>query len=149
MCRGVAVCAIPFERPVIYTKPVNRCQADNWSTTRSLAFLAAVFAIVIGSLMPFAAMAASKPGQAIVICSTEGLQTIHTGGFDGPIKQEIGAKCAACVMPLVAALPEPSAPVPAPVIRLTDSDRFTPLKLLELPPARGPPRPPSTAPPHA
>lgn len=128
---------------------MNRCQAENWSNTRSLAFLAALFAIVIGSLMPFAAMAASKPGQAIVICSTEGLQTIHTGGFDGPIKQEIGAKCAACVMPLVAALPVPPASVPAPVIRLAHSDGFTPLSLLELPPARAPPKPPSTAPPHA
>ncbi|HAC01154.1 MAG TPA: hypothetical protein DCF67_06600, partial [Brevundimonas sp.] len=76
---------------------MTRSQAENWSTWRSLAFLAATFAIVIGSLMPFAALAASTPGQPIVICSADGPQTIQSGGVDGPIKAEMGAKCAACV----------------------------------------------------
>jgi len=116
---------------------------------RSLGFLAALFAIVIGSLMPFAAMAASRPGHPIVICSTEGLQTIHTGGLDGPIKQDIGAKCAACVMPLAATLPQPAPVVPSPPVRLTAADGFTPLATRPPLPARAPPKPPSTAPPHA
>lgn len=117
--------------------------------TRSLAFLAATFAIVIGSLMPFAAMAAVQPGQPIVICSAEGLQTIQSGGLDGPIKQQVGAKCAACVMPLLAALPAPSAPEPAPVLRLVEAVVYAPFVAAPPPPARAPPRPPSRAPPHA
>ncbi|MNJ42061.1 hypothetical protein D3C77_370120 [compost metagenome] len=128
---------------------VTRNQAENWSTWRSLAFLAATFAIVIGSLMPFAAMAAVQPGQPIVICSAEGLQTIQSGGLDGPIKQQVGAKCAACVMPLLAALPAPAAPEPAPVLRLVEAVVYAPFVAVPPPPARAPPRPPSRAPPHA
>lgn len=127
---------------------MNRSDVENWSLTRALALLAALFAIVIGSLMPFAAMAAAVPGQPIVICSTEGLQTIHTGGLDGPVKQDIGAKCASCILPFLASLPVPNAPVPAPVIRLTEAAVYTPLRVSPPPPARAPPRPPSRAPPQ-
>lgn len=128
---------------------MTRSQAENWSTWRSLAFLAATFAIVIGSLMPFAALAASTPGQPIVICSADGPQTIQSGGVDGPIKAEMGAKCAACVMPLLAALPAPPAPEPAQVVRLTQAVVYAPVTASPPPPARAPPRPPSRAPPHA
>ena len=128
---------------------MTRSQSENWSTARSLAFLAATFAIVIGTLLPFAAMAAARPGQPIVLCSAEGLQTIQTGGLDGPIKEHVGAKCAACVMPLLAALPEPPAPTPAPAVRMVAPVAYTPFRVSPPPPARAPPRPPSTAPPHA
>ena len=129
---------------------MNRSQADNWSTWRSLAFLAATFAVVLGTLLPFAAMAAARPGQPIVICSAEGLQTIHTGGVDGPAGKGMGAaKCAACVMPLLAALPPPPAPEPVAVIRPVETVAYAPFVVADLPPARAPPRPPSTAPPHA
>ena len=89
---------------------MTRSQSENWSIARSLAFLAATFAIVIGTLLPFAALAASVPGQPVVICSAEGPQTIQSGGMDGPVNKHVGAKCAACVMPLAAALPAPPAP---------------------------------------
>ena len=91
---------------------MTRSQADNWSTAKSLAFLAAVFALVIGALLPFAALAAVQPGHPLVICSAEGPQTIQSGGMDGPVNKHIGAKCAACVTPPVAALPCPPAPQP-------------------------------------
>ena len=84
---------------------MTRSQADNWSISTSLAFLAAVFALMLGTLLPFAALAAVKPGQPLVICSAEGPQTIQSGGMDGPVNKHVGAKCAACVMPLAAALP--------------------------------------------
>ncbi|MBD3574586.1 hypothetical protein EJ082_16610, partial [Brevundimonas diminuta] len=114
---------------------MTRSQAENWSTWRSLAFLAATFAIVIGSLMPFAALAASTPGQPIVICSADGPQTIQSGGVDGPAKEHMGAKCAACVMPLLAALPAPAAPEPAPVVRLTQAVVYAPFIASPPPPA--------------
>ena len=128
---------------------MTRYQADNWSISTSLAFLAAVFALMLGTLLPFAALAAVKPGQPLVICSAEGPQTIQSGGMDGPVNKHVGAKCAACVMPLAAALPAPPAPEPAPVIRTTQRIAYTPFRVSAPPPARAPPRPPSTAPPHA
>ncbi|WP_299175928.1 DUF2946 family protein [uncultured Brevundimonas sp.] len=128
---------------------MTRCQADNWSTTRSLAFLAAVFALVIGALLPFAALAAAKPGQPLVICSAEGPQIVETGGTDGPVNKHVGAKCAACVVPLAGALPTPPAPEPAALIRTTETVVYSPTAASPPPPARAPPRPPSTAPPHA
>jgi hypothetical protein len=128
---------------------VIRSQADNWSTSKSLAFLAAVFALVLGSLLPFAALAAVQPGQPLIICSAEGPQTIQSGGMDGPVNKHVGAKCAACVMPLAAALPCPLAPQPAPVVRIAERVVYVVASVSPPPPARAPPRPPSTAPPKA
>lgn len=126
-----------------------RSQADSWSIARSLAFLAAVFAILLGSLLPFAAMAATRPGEVIVICSADGPQTIEAGGDHKNGKAMAGGRCAACVMPLAADVPTPPrietvrlalSPVEnAPVVR----------NAAPPPPARAPPRPPSTAPPQA
>ncbi|HBI20653.1 MULTISPECIES: hypothetical protein [unclassified Brevundimonas] len=127
---------------------MTRSQADNWSTAKSLAFLAAVFALVIGALLPFAALAAVQPGHPLVICSAEGPQTIQSGGMDGPINKHVGAKCAACVTPPVAALPCPPAPQPATIIRTVETVVYAPVSVGAPPPARAPPRPPSTAPPH-
>ena len=133
---------------------MTRSQADNWSIVRSLAFLAATFAIVFGSLMPFAALAASTPGHPMVICSAEGPQTISIG-VDGanqgksPDHGMGGAKCAACLLSFAAALPDPplilnaAAPTTRPAaIFIAATPRISP-------PARAPPRPPSTAPPTA
>ncbi len=128
---------------------MTRSDADNWSISKSLAFLAAVFALVLGTLLPFAALAAVQPGQPLVICSAEGPQTIQSGGMDGPVNKHMGAKCAACVVPLAAALPCPPAPEPAPVIRTVETVVYSPARVSPPPPARAPPRPPSTAPPSA
>ena len=38
-------------------------RADTWTLWRSLAFLAAVFAVVLGSLLPSAALAGSRDGR--------------------------------------------------------------------------------------
>ncbi|MFC5345503.1 DUF2946 family protein [Brevundimonas staleyi] len=129
---------------------MTRPQAESWSTARSLAFLAATFAIVFGSLLPFAALAASTPGHPMVICSTEGPQTISIG-VDGPDagKGMAGAKCAACVLAFAAALPEPPRLTPAKGASVHPATVFVAQHEAAPPPARGPPRPPSTAPPHA
>lgn len=129
---------------------MTRNQAENWSTTRSLAFLAAVFALVLGALLPFGAMAAAQPGRPIVLCSAEGPQTIQVGAdVDGPGRKSHPPKCAACVMPLLAALPAP--PLAQPIVppQPARTGAWTPIAVRLAPPARGPPRPPSTAPPVA
>ena len=130
---------------------MTRSQADSWSIARSLAFLAATFAIVFGSLMPFAALAASTPGHPMVICSAEGPQTIAIGvdGDHDAGKGMGGVKCAACLLAFAAALPEP------PLMQAVASAAVRPTSVFVAgaaalpPPARAPPRPPSTAPPIA
>lgn len=129
---------------------MNRCQADSWSPSRSLAFLAATFALMIGALLPFGVMAAATPGQPIVICSAQGPMTIQVGGdMDGPGRKTHPAKCAACVMPLAAALPAPVAPEPPRPFPPRATIVYVAAAAAPPPPARAPPRPPSTAPPAA
>jgi hypothetical protein len=130
---------------------VTRSQAETWSTARSLAFLAATFAIVFGSLLPFAALAASTPGHPIVICSAEGPKTIATGvdGEHGGSKGMAGAKCAACVLAFAADLPAPPIIQPASAATTHPASVFVLQHEAAPPPARGPPRPHSTAPPQA
>lgn len=129
---------------------MTRSQADNWSIARSLAFLAATFAIVLGTLLPFGAMAAAQPGQPLVLCSAEGPQTIQIGAdMDGPAREAHPAKCAACVMPLLAAMPAPPAPEPVVLPAPTEAVVHSPASVNPPPPAGAPPRPPSTAPPFA
>ncbi len=130
---------------------MTRSYAETWSIARSFAFLAAMFAIVIGSLLPFAALAASTPGQPIVICSAEGPKTIATGvdGEHGGTRGMAGAECAACVLAFTADLPAP------PMVERSEAATTHPANVVVLrheaapPPARGPPRPHSTAPPQA
>lgn len=132
-----------------YAAGVTRPQADSWSIARSLAFLAATFAIVLGTLLPFGAMAAARPGETLVLCSAQGPMTVQVGGdVDGPGQKAEPAKCAACVMPPPAVLPGP--PVPEPCVPVSPppvADRIVD-SASPAPPARAPPRPPSTAPPH-
>ena len=130
---------------------MNRSASETWSITRSLAFLAATFAIVLGSLIPFAAMAASTPGHPIVICSAEGPQTIAIGvdGHQDDNRGMSGAKCAACVLSVAAPLPTPPVPEPATGPTIQPASVFVAWIASPPPLARAPPRPPSTAPPHA
>ena len=129
---------------------MTRSQADGWSIARSLAFLAATFAIVFGSLMPFAALAASTPGHPMVICSAEGPQTIaiDVDGHDSG-KGMSGAKCAACLLSFAAALPDPPRVQSTAVATTRPTSVFIADIAALPPPARAPPRPPSTAPPRA
>lgn len=129
---------------------MSRTAADHWSISRSLAFLAATFAIVLGTLLPFGAMAAARPGETLVFCTAEGPQTVQVGGdVDGPGGKAKPAKCAACVMPLLAALPVPPTPEPTAAPAIAPASGLVAESVSPPPPARAPPRPPSTAPPLA
>lgn len=129
---------------------MTRSQADDWSIARSLAFLAATFAIVLGTMLPFGAMAAGRPGQPLVLCTAEGPQTIQIGGaMDGPGGKTHVAKCAACVVPLAGALPSPPEPEPCSAPAPAEAETQVVASVSPPPPARAPPRPPSTAPPLA
>lgn len=121
--------------------------ADNWTPLRAAALLAAVFAVVFGALMPFGAMAAVQPGQPLILCTTQGPQTIQTGGLDGPIRNEIGAACAACLLPVVADLPPPPEGIKLPVALGHALHSVSPRYSTPEPASRARLRPPSTAPP--
>ena len=115
--------------------------------TRSLAFLAATFAIVLGALLPSGVMAAPDSDQ-LVLCSSGGLMAM---GDDQPDHDEGSrpAHCPACIMPLAAALPSPPVPEAAPIPAAPRAALWAVGMSSPPPPARAPPRPPSTAPPHA
>ncbi len=127
---------------------MTRPQSDSWSTTRSLAFLVAVFAIVLGSLLPVGAMAAPRSGQ-ILLCSDAARMAAGLSGDqeDGGGKAS-PAHCPACVMPLAAALPAPPVQQAAAIPDAVRAADWTAGFASPPPPARAPPRPPSTAPPQ-
>ena len=125
-----------------------RSPADDWPLARSLAFLAATFAIVLGTLLPFGAMAGARPGEPVVMCSIEGPLTVQVGGdMDGPGGKTRPAKCAACVLPLLGALPTPPRPQGSRSVAPEPAEVLLAAFAASPPPARAPPRPPSTAPP--
>lgn len=117
---------------------------------RALAFLAASFAVVFGALLPSAVAASARHGQPIVLCSTEGPRTIQVGPDGERRAEDLQAlKCAACVLAALAAVPAPPPPEPQPRLAPPRQTFAVVQAGLRLPPARAPPRPPSTAPPQA
>ena len=130
---------------------MTRTGADNWSIARSLAFLAAVFAIVFGSLAPSAALAAARSGVPLIICSAAGPQRVSIDELGNPTDDQSapGAKCAACLLAVAAELPQPPLLVKGAARTTRPAAGFRAAPNSILPPARAPPRPPSTAPPTA
>ncbi|WP_082572607.1 DUF2946 family protein [Brevundimonas sp. Root1423] len=128
---------------------MTRSQSDSWSITRSLAFLAAVFAIVLSSLLPVGAMAATPSGQ-VMLCSDAARMATGAGGDQGDGGGKASpAHCPACIMPLTATLPNPPVQQAAAIPDAVRTADWTAGFASPPPPARGPPRPPSTAPPAA
>jgi hypothetical protein len=130
---------------------VTRSQADSWSNTRSLAFLAAILAITLASFLPFAVLAATPAGQPLILCSSEGPQKIQVGApdMDGPGRDLHSPKCAACVIPPFGDLASPPALEPTAPPTFRPEARPVASKAGPCLPVRAPPRPPSTAPPAA
>lgn len=121
--------------------------AESWSFARIAALLAAVFAVVLGATLPFAASAAASNGSPLILCSAEGPRSLGGDPSEDPAAN--GAKCAACVVSAQAVLPQP--PTPRRLAAPAPHPQAAPPSLAadRLPPARAPPRPPSTAPPIA
>ena len=123
---------------------------DRWSPARSFAFLAAVFAIVFGTLLPAAVAASPATGAPIVLCSGGRLITAYSGTDKG--QDEDAGKgsldCASALLSGLSALPTPGPEVPPePLARpgLPAPDAVAAYVIA----ARPAPRPPSTAPPQA
>ena len=83
-----------------------------------------VHAALVGAVLvvhtatePSAALAGSRDGRPVVMCSAQGPKTIRVGGDGDQTSGLQDARCAFCIMAPSAALPPPSPPQVTPVIR--------------------------------
>ena len=126
---------------------------EHWSLTRSLAFLAATFAIVLGALLPTAVAASAPPTAAIMLCSGDRLAVVLDA--DGLPTSEAPAstgamKCPLCVL-TPTALPPPPEPILAvrPPVAKVVVKRPLPVATMTEPAPWSRRLPPPTAPPAA
>lgn len=131
---------------------MKRSSVENWSVFRSLAFLAATFAMALAVMLPSAVAASPSVGSAIMLCSGDTLVVVFDAdGTPQPDKPSAAdsLKCASCIMSALTTLPPPPATRP-----------FMPPRIVAVLPAlegaqepvstvRIDWRPPATAPPTA
>ncbi|MFN3670196.1 MAG: hypothetical protein ACK4VY_12890 [Brevundimonas sp.] len=132
---------------------MSTCAAPSWSLMRSLAFLAAVFAVVFGSLLPSAVAASAATGEPVMLCSGDRILVVFdAGGASEPRSPTPmdSLTCADCVLSALTTLPA------LPIVLPSTSTRLAPARPER--PRAGPWRcgllraglpPPSTAPPTA
>ena len=120
---------------------------DRRALFRSLAFLAATFAVMFGALLPSAVIASASSDRPIVLCSNGELRTVPTehGKQDNALQ---ALRCADGMLAALAVVPPPPPPAPAPVVQAQAAPVLVRGSAAP-PPARAPPRPWSTAPPQA
>lgn len=122
---------------------------DRWSLNRSLAFLAAVFAIVFGSLLPAAVAASPATGESIVLCAGGRLITAYQGADDQHDDAgKTSLHCASALISGLAALATPGPEVPPEPLARPGVPAPEAVAAYVIA-ARPAPRPPSTAPPQA
>jgi hypothetical protein len=113
---------------------------------RAMLALVAVFALLVQALVPGIAGAAPAPsGAAQVICTGQGLSTIHIGDA-APAKGAPAGHCEHCVCPPAAMTP-PASAEPAVAVAYAMATRPEAVRADLPPPARAPPRPPGQGPP--
>ena len=132
-------------------RDVSRSSSEHWSLSRSLAFLAAVFAITFGTFLPTAVAASSALGQPVMLCSGDmAMVAYDADGHPKPVKdKDLGSlSCASALLSNLVAIDSPPPSVP---IRMRAPSVQPAPGLFSAVPALGREalRPPSTAPPHA
>ncbi|MBU1384425.1 MAG: hypothetical protein KKG14_00065 [Alphaproteobacteria bacterium] len=131
---------------------MERRTAQQWSVTRSLALLAAIFAVMLGATLPSAVAASPVTGHPIELCSGDRIFVVDDGSGQ-PVRQDPAPadslKCAACLAVAFVALPPPPFMEPPAAPGPAAEPRRRPVFTTSLPAARVAPRPPSTAPPIA
>ena len=84
--------------------------SEHWSLWRSLAFLAATFAIMLGTLLPSAVAASAATGSPIVLCSGDQILVVYdangTPRSEKPSPMD-SLECASCVLAAFTSLPPP------------------------------------------
>jgi hypothetical protein len=118
---------------------------------RSLAFLAATFAIVFGSLLPSAVAASSATGDPVMLCSGDRILVVYDADGSPRPKSPTpmdSLTCADCVLSALASLPPPPPPShPAAPPRIVTVQPGPPLAACPPSLHRAGLPPPSTAPP--
>lgn len=142
---------LPSRPDILYSGAVESRADPPWSVIKSLAFLAAIFAIVVGATLPTAVAAAPVTGHPVQLCSGE---QIFVDGAGQPVRPEPGPadglECAACLAGALAALtPPPPADASAAPPRPGPGAQPAPALSAPVHAVRLAPRPPSTAPPSA
>ena len=134
---------------MVYARAVERPVAQPWSVVRSLALLAAIFAVVLGAALPSAVAASSATGHPVQLCSGDQVFVVHHDPASQDTDPSASLTCADCLASVfVSLLPPPPPPGPAiPFARPTD--RPAPALETLTAAATVAPRPPSTAPPAA
>lgn len=135
-----------------YDNGVSTNSSEHWSLFRSLAFLAATFAIMFGALLPSAVAASAATVSPIMLCS--GDQILVATDADGLPQQDKPSpmdslKCASCVLAALTTLPPPPPVYPVAPRRIVAIQPTTFWTSLPPPLAQTGLRPPSTAPPSA
>lgn len=131
---------------------VKRSSVENWSVCRSLAFLAATFAMALAVLLPTAVAASPSVGAPIMLCSGQSMVVVFDeDGVPQPEKPSAAdsLKCASCVLAALTALPPPPPTRPIAPPRIV---AVQPVLARVAEPTASPRidwRPPSTAPPAA
>ena len=131
-------------------QPVNPHAAQIWSIRRTFAFLAAVLAIGLGTFVPAVVAASAGTGTPMVLCAGGQMQVIFVDADGQPIDhdEQASLKCTMALLSGLAATPaeDPALGI-APVVFEARAEVSTGSVHRLIPPARAPPRPPSTAPP--
>ena len=125
-------------------------EARATSRRPTAALLLALFALLLQSLLPAAALAAQaggRKGDTIVICTQMGVQTIRTDGGKPPAKGFAGLPCQDCLGPATAVTAAPQAPAVEPVVYAYVHVERRPDSVTLPVGARAPPRPPGQGPP--
>ncbi|MGA0546820.1 hypothetical protein ACO2Q1_16230 [Brevundimonas sp. VNH65] len=121
----------------------------SWSMFRSLAFLAATFALTLGALLPSAVAASPALGAPVVLCSGDQVSVVYDdAGRPHPVEHSDLASltCASALLSALAAVDV--TPPEVPVRTIPPIPAFRPSGQTPPPAVRRPaPRPPSTAPP--
>lgn len=124
---------------------------EPWSLRRSLAFLAATFAIVFGALMPAAVAASPATGLPIVLCSGDGIRVVYDADGQPRPVEPVEMASLGCAMALLSDL---AADERLPAECQTPPSHIPTLPapchgVVQMAADRHKPRPPSTAPPTA
>ncbi|MEG1453783.1 hypothetical protein, partial [Brevundimonas sp.] len=82
---------------------MSQSGSEHWSLTKSLAFLAATFAIVFATFMPVAVAASPSLGSPIVLCGGGELRVIYLDD-DGQPVEDHSTPSLTCAMALLSSL---------------------------------------------
>lgn len=129
---------------------MERSAAPSWSVARSLALLAAIFAVVLGAALPSAVAASSATGHPIQLCSGDQVFVVYDdAGRPAPQDTEPSdsLNCADCLAGAFASLLPPPPPTGPTVPFARPAHRPQPALATLTRAATVAPRPPSTAPP--